>query len=67
MTCDRCKDIHKAQSEGKTQRECGCSCHYNYTTGTTFTLTGNTMPSDTGDCGTITYTSTDSTGNTLVL
>ena len=37
MTCERCTDIHKAQKDGKTQRECGCSCHnkgFATTTGT---------------------------------
>ncbi len=58
MTCDRCKDIHEAQREGKTQNKCWCDCHgctctwicpwtYTYTypsttTTGTFTLNGNT-------------------------
>ena len=65
MTCERCTDIHKAQKEGKTQRECGCNCHYNstFTTGTTFTLTGNTC--DTGETSSIGLISTDTTGNTV--
>lgn len=57
MTCDRCTDIHTAQREGKTQQECGCSCHYNYTTGGTFTLTGGNATGDT-----VAF-KTDSTGN----
>jgi len=65
MTCDRCTDIHKAQKEGKTQRECGCSCHYNYTTGTTFTLSGANI-CDIGTnttTGNINLTSCDCTGD----
>lgn len=60
MTCDRCTDIHKAQREGKTQRECGCSCHSNYSTGTSFTLTGTDLGDTTG--GSLTL-NTDFTGN----
>jgi len=46
MSCDRCKDIHKAQMEGRTQTECKCNCHNHFYTGTTtsatdLTLTGN--------------------------
>ena len=66
MTCDRCIDIHKAQREGKTQRECGCSCHhYTFYTGTgtnTFTLTGATTGNTAITGGTPLFT-TDSTGN----
>jgi len=48
MSCDRCKDIHKAQIEGRTQRACGCSCHDKfYSTGT-----------DTGTSGTLSVTTT---------
>lgn len=61
MTCDRCTDIHTAQREGKTQRECGCSCHIGYSTGAnTFSLTGATCNIGTGVDLT---SSTDSTGN----
>ena len=43
MTCDRCNDIHKAQRDGRTQRECGCSCHRTFYTGTnTFTTSTGT-------------------------
>ena len=44
MSCDRCSDIHKAQLEGKQNKECPCTCHNNYTgtlTGGTFTGTGD--------------------------
>lgn len=64
MTCDRCTDIHKAQREGKTQQECGCSCHIGYSTGTnTFTLTGGNaiFTDDTGLSSNIIHT--DFTGN----
>ena len=27
MTCDKCTDIHTAQREGKTTKECECNCH----------------------------------------
>ena len=27
MTCDKCTDIHSAQREGKTTKECECNCH----------------------------------------
>jgi len=54
MTCDRCIDIHKAQKEGKTQRECGCSCHDSIG----WTSTGTTT-------GTINLTTDNSAGNTL--
>lgn len=27
LSCDRCKDIHKAQKEGRQSDECKCSCH----------------------------------------
>ena len=30
MTCDRCRDIHRAQREGKSNQSCGCSCHYSF-------------------------------------
>ena len=28
MTCDKCKDIHTAQSCGFTVKPCECDCHY---------------------------------------
>ena len=27
IMCDRCKDIHEAQSKGLTKGPCECSCH----------------------------------------
>lgn len=45
MTCERCKDIHQAQRAGLTQRECGCSCHRTFYTGTGT----NTFTTSTGD------------------
>ncbi len=60
MSCERCKDIHKAQIEGKTQKECGCNCHnafYTGYTGTTTTIAGNTLSVTGTDSGTMTFTS----------
>jgi len=31
MSCDRCKDIHTAQTNGLTQNTCNCTCHGNTT------------------------------------
>ena len=71
MSCDRCKDIHKAQAEGKTQKECGCNCHNIFYAGITSTTAGNTLSvtgndvlftanMDTGTCdATTTFTFTD--------
>ena len=53
MSCERCKDIHKAQVEGKTQRSCGCNCHDKLYTGTS-TITG------------ITATTCDTSGNNIL-
>ncbi len=50
MSCERCKDIHKAQVEGRTQRECGCSCHNRLYTGTNTASTTGTITLDAGSC-----------------
>ncbi len=54
MSCERCKDIHKAQVEGRTQKECGCNCHNAFyagtSTGNTFSVSGiDTSTTFTGD------------------
>lgn len=38
MSCDRCIDIHTAQREGKTSKQCECDCHYSSGAGTTVDL-----------------------------
>ncbi|KKN46036.1 hypothetical protein LCGC14_0677300 [marine sediment metagenome] len=70
MSCSRCEDIHKAQCEGKTQKECKCSCHNSHT-GTT-TLGGtSTIPAtwttgtDTTNTGTLSFNDTSATTVTL--
>ncbi len=65
MSCDRCKDIHKAQIEGKTQKECGCNCHNHFDTGTSTGATIFTNITTANTTGAITLDACDTTGNIL--
>ena len=73
-SCKRCEDIHTAQKDGKTQKECKCDCHnsgnilYN-TSGATTTVFTNTNTLATLDTSTLTgnwiNSSGDFTGSTI--
>lgn len=45
MTCDRCRDIHTAQKEGKSDKPCKCNCHDS----NTLHYNGTWTTSSTGD------------------
>lgn len=57
MNCNRCEDIHNAQSCGFTTRGCECSCHDNnstYTyTGDNFSVTNTITTCSSDGCSTI--------------
>lgn len=57
MTCERCKDVHKAQKSGKTQRECKCPCHIRYTGISGATWLMNDSTATTSDFNTINFSS----------
>ncbi len=67
MPCDRCKDIHKAQLEGKTQNKCECSCHNSNNDGYTGTYTGgNLLLTTDNSAGVDSGIWTNITGNNLL-
>lgn len=43
MSCDRCEDIHKAQLNGKTNKECECKCHEKYHNNDTWPVPNTTQ------------------------
>lgn len=57
-SCKRCEDIHTAQKEGKTQKECKCDCHNSHE----FQTVTNAF--DTGDTLTVQWSTTDTGGVT---